>query len=214
MIRRPPRSTLFPYTTLFRSWGANDLAGTYSVAPIAGEAWQTSAPTAGSYVAYTGSYDDNDWTLMQAEGWNALFDIKVVSTSAAANYGVHGRMYTPNGNYILKLGSDGSDVFVDVNGTSVTITGGADSYHKYVMQSTGTAGVIDLYIDGSLEASGIAIGAGYESRRLRWGDVSTAAGEGTGNFAEVTLSTGVVPEPATVGLLGIGTVLGLLKRRK
>src|SRR2546430_13109335 len=26
MIRRPPRSTLFPYTTLFRSNGDNDLA--------------------------------------------------------------------------------------------------------------------------------------------------------------------------------------------
>src|SRR2546426_7540081 len=25
MIRRPPRSTLFPYTTLFRSLGGNDL---------------------------------------------------------------------------------------------------------------------------------------------------------------------------------------------
>src|SRR5256885_12210253 len=24
MIRRPPRSTLFPYTTLFRSWHASD----------------------------------------------------------------------------------------------------------------------------------------------------------------------------------------------
>src|SRR2546430_11483499 len=24
MIRRPPRSTLFPYTTLFRSWGDRD----------------------------------------------------------------------------------------------------------------------------------------------------------------------------------------------
>src|SRR5256885_16498448 len=24
MIRRPPRSTLFPYTTLFRSWGTHD----------------------------------------------------------------------------------------------------------------------------------------------------------------------------------------------
>src|SRR5260221_4896351 len=24
MIRRPPRSTLFPYTTLFRSWGRNE----------------------------------------------------------------------------------------------------------------------------------------------------------------------------------------------
>src|SRR5438874_10455603 len=27
MIRRPPRSTLFPYTTLFRSLAASDLAG-------------------------------------------------------------------------------------------------------------------------------------------------------------------------------------------
>src|SRR3712207_7551946 len=27
MIRRPPRSTLFPYTTLFRSVGDNHLAG-------------------------------------------------------------------------------------------------------------------------------------------------------------------------------------------
>src|SRR2546430_10756379 len=27
MIRRPPRSTLFPYTTLFRSHGASDVAG-------------------------------------------------------------------------------------------------------------------------------------------------------------------------------------------
>src|SRR3712207_6886603 len=26
MIRRPPRSTLFPYTTLFRSWNRNDIA--------------------------------------------------------------------------------------------------------------------------------------------------------------------------------------------
>src|SRR5258708_13722250 len=26
MIRRPPRSTLFPYTTLFRSWVINSLA--------------------------------------------------------------------------------------------------------------------------------------------------------------------------------------------
>src|SRR3712207_6888037 len=26
MIRRPPRSTLFPYTTLFRSWGVDDIS--------------------------------------------------------------------------------------------------------------------------------------------------------------------------------------------
>src|SRR5256885_16534042 len=39
MIRRPPRSTLFPYTTLFRSWrGREAVAGgvlfTYMFAPI------------------------------------------------------------------------------------------------------------------------------------------------------------------------------------
>src|SRR3712207_8521892 len=43
MIRRPPRSTLFPYTTLFRSWialseklfpAAHPLAGTVAAAPL------------------------------------------------------------------------------------------------------------------------------------------------------------------------------------
>src|SRR3712207_7340801 len=31
MIRRPPRSTLFPYTTLFRSTAAHDLRAEYCV---------------------------------------------------------------------------------------------------------------------------------------------------------------------------------------
>src|SRR2546426_8203156 len=34
MIRRPPRSTLFPYTTLFRSQDARLLAGGQSLMPI------------------------------------------------------------------------------------------------------------------------------------------------------------------------------------
>src|SRR5690242_21010042 len=37
MIRRPPRSTLFPYTTLFRSaWIATSLAGLLLLAPVVG----------------------------------------------------------------------------------------------------------------------------------------------------------------------------------
>src|SRR5258706_4014980 len=41
MIRRPPRSTLFPYTTLFRSLGvtalaASTIAGSLPVAPVFG----------------------------------------------------------------------------------------------------------------------------------------------------------------------------------
>src|SRR5438477_3334715 len=33
MIRRPPRSTLFPYTTLFRSWGDGVIAPSGYVGP-------------------------------------------------------------------------------------------------------------------------------------------------------------------------------------
>src|SRR5439155_16161593 len=33
MIRRPPRSTLFPYTTLFRSWWNTPLQNARSMAP-------------------------------------------------------------------------------------------------------------------------------------------------------------------------------------
>ena len=34
MIRRPPRSTLFPYTTLFRSGELNKMQGHYAVEKI------------------------------------------------------------------------------------------------------------------------------------------------------------------------------------
>src|SRR2546427_6115868 len=34
MIRRPPRSTLFPYTTLFRSWTSSSVAPTVRCAPF------------------------------------------------------------------------------------------------------------------------------------------------------------------------------------
>src|SRR3712207_7392902 len=34
MIRRPPRSTLFPYTTLFRSWLPRDLGQKYVIVNV------------------------------------------------------------------------------------------------------------------------------------------------------------------------------------
>src|SRR5262245_63947737 len=36
MLRRPPRSTLFPYTTLFRSAGGGDVVYHSSVSPVHG----------------------------------------------------------------------------------------------------------------------------------------------------------------------------------
>src|SRR3712207_6860796 len=43
MIRRPPRSTLFPYTTLFRS-GGRAVGGSNPLAPIAGTARSSGTP--------------------------------------------------------------------------------------------------------------------------------------------------------------------------
>src|SRR2546427_9606062 len=59
MIRRPPRSTLFPYTTLFRSQGTEPLAGAVGLhrwleppaAQLASAGQQTGAP-AGFHTRY------------------------------------------------------------------------------------------------------------------------------------------------------------------
>src|SRR2546430_4391306 len=39
MIRRPPRSTLFPYTTLFRSLAVLELAQLHAAAPLVVRYW-------------------------------------------------------------------------------------------------------------------------------------------------------------------------------
>src|SRR5436853_793226 len=41
MIRRPPRSTLFPYTTLFRFWAAPSTTKTQKLAPRASQSLAT-----------------------------------------------------------------------------------------------------------------------------------------------------------------------------
>src|SRR5258708_16623685 len=55
MIRRPPRSTLFPYTTLFRSIAVNE---THALAPYRQAAlWRRDAKGAGVVVAVSGAPD-------------------------------------------------------------------------------------------------------------------------------------------------------------
>src|SRR5690348_17563675 len=48
MIRRPPRSTLFPYTTLFRSCGRSDFAGQ--------RLWRSVHPYAFAVIAASGQH--------------------------------------------------------------------------------------------------------------------------------------------------------------
>src|SRR2546423_6527728 len=51
MIRRPPRSTLFPYTTLFRSWISAAAAATGAAAVLPGRALLATGSAAGRAVA-------------------------------------------------------------------------------------------------------------------------------------------------------------------
>src|SRR3712207_8750710 len=44
MIRRPPRSTLFPYTTLFRSPGPRTADGRSAEWPVVGRPWSVLPP--------------------------------------------------------------------------------------------------------------------------------------------------------------------------
>src|SRR5256885_11508671 len=90
MIRRPPRSTLFPYTTLFRSRAAIDLAGVYNArkdyelaAPLYARALEL-AQQSGSIVARghalaaSGDFsvyrEDYDEAQRQLEGGRAPYE--------------------------------------------------------------------------------------------------------------------------------------------
>src|SRR2546422_5287479 len=73
MIRRPPRSTLFPYTTLFRSWMrlAAALATGALLGCVKGETSQSSDSTA------------RNLTLAPAESTAALKDVPARATQPA-----------------------------------------------------------------------------------------------------------------------------------
>src|SRR3712207_8770047 len=61
MIRRPPRSTLFPYTTLFRSWWAVKGGGAWS-----GRSMQKAAPCRVSDVS---RLEDASLSYSSLDGW-------------------------------------------------------------------------------------------------------------------------------------------------
>src|SRR3712207_7987295 len=57
MIRRPPRSTLFPYTTLFRSASAAALASSFLFASAAAAAFDSSSDFVGASATTRGSFN-------------------------------------------------------------------------------------------------------------------------------------------------------------
>src|SRR5256885_15734920 len=83
MIRRPPRSTLFPYTTLFRSLmricGGNSIANVTSVTP--GGAGVTQAFNVASLNGVTDATTATAYSVAQqlvTTAWNILYAILLV----------------------------------------------------------------------------------------------------------------------------------------
>src|SRR3712207_8397848 len=68
MIRRPPRSTLFPYTTLFRSWDGRGVGGCRSaeLAP-AGVLGAAGAQAASSQAARCASFSSRSRPAVRSE---------------------------------------------------------------------------------------------------------------------------------------------------
>src|SRR5258707_6784937 len=101
MIRRPPRSTLFPYTTLFRSYGATDPtltstpSGTLyygdSYAVIGGGLLSTvtgAAATAGTHLNTTSL--DTSYNNYSDDVYCLLNNAKAAALTGTANYHSNG----------------------------------------------------------------------------------------------------------------------------
>src|SRR3712207_7542130 len=95
MIRRPPRSTLFPYTTLFRSWAhGNDDRANYiglMLTPLVRQLTNT-APKMGALMAHQpGSGKDRKSTRLNSSHANISYAVfclkkkKIVNLSHVAN---------------------------------------------------------------------------------------------------------------------------------
>src|SRR5260370_29019401 len=70
MIRRPPRSTLFPYTTLFRSHSREDSDASRSANFAAGAVPQEQRDRTGD----KGERGHHNWTQTHATGFEGSFD--------------------------------------------------------------------------------------------------------------------------------------------
>src|SRR3989442_10298372 len=94
MIRRPPRSTLFPYTTLFRSEPVN-------VAIQALAAAQSSASVAGAEADTLGSAGDRKSTRLNSSHVRISYAVFCLKKK---KWTTDGRLIRPSANHNTRLG--------------------------------------------------------------------------------------------------------------
>src|SRR3989454_8353291 len=114
MIRRPPRSTLFPYTTLFRS-------GDVELDALGGDI------TTGADV--------------NASAGGSIGDGGTVTVIASGNVTVNGNYVLPEAGSLSQGGGDGGDTDVEGTAGTVTLNGDIDSHGA---SPDGDAGEVDI----------------------------------------------------------------------
>jgi len=92
MIRRPPRSTLFPYTTLFRS--QNDAVSYGIGADLSVNKWQLNQVFAG-YAGYIGNGDSPMTYRLDLQRRNKVLDYGIGYTAGLVDFPYHSfRLFT------------------------------------------------------------------------------------------------------------------------
>jgi len=119
MIRRPPRSTLFPYTTLFRSL-SSPIAGAYVYACPAGGGSCPAALTApdGTYLI-NGLGPSNYSVHASAAGYAGEYFDNTYSSDAATPVSVASGVTTPNIDFALAVGGKISGTVTNALGTPI-----------------------------------------------------------------------------------------------
>src|SRR3712207_2668110 len=132
MIRRPPRSTLFPYTTLFRSYGARAANGVVLVTTKGGKKGK-------AQVNYNFSYGwQNPWKhrdVLDATSYAVMINEGLVNAGRAPKYSDPYELKDVYGNRVTK-GTDWQDeVFNDnapVMNHEVNVSGAGDRLNYYL----------------------------------------------------------------------------------
>src|SRR5256886_11048075 len=118
MMRRPPRSTLFPYTTLFRSLAANSAT--------------SQSATAGTAVSTPPS------VIVKDANGNPVAQVAVTFAAAPGNGTITGGSQTTNGSGIATVGS--WTLSATAGSNTLTATSGSLSGSPVTFTATGTAG--------------------------------------------------------------------------
>ncbi len=183
-------------------------------------AWKVADPGGGSNPQYQLNLAAGDLSDAKSQGWKLTVKVRVDGAGyntggAVANHAMQtefsGKPSDFNGRWLMRFGSDdsGSNALVDMWQSTGTFSVPGNGYHQYDLIDPDGGGAPNLYVDGSLIASGIARTDTYAVGRLNFGD-NNGVPAGNANYNYVGFETGasLTPTPLPSGLLPLISLSG------